>query len=292
VPIITKLIDNKLSTLDAVINQLESIRSETLIQEELKATKLFNANQNVSLEDMSIQFNCFSLSYPSETEEDVMSNNFLVVYSVNNEKPGFIIDKNSRAATLLRRFLGCANKRGEVEIISSSIDTDMLIWLISRVYLHQNQYTVTDGEILTVNNIIGFRGGTTDDITRISAAGNTVLNILSTLSFILESNNLKQTMLRLSYKQNSNIELKLYSNGTVGIETGSYIGEFDDDTNNDLKKAKLYLLVYLVIIPLLCEWYGDNIWNSKKYQEFLREIGESLSKKINEKINEIPSEDE
>ena len=79
---------------------------------------------------------------------------------------------------------------------------------------------------LSLESIKGFRGDTEDSLTKVSASGETVMNIISTLSFLLESKRLYQIKINLGYGCHDNIELQLINNGAVVTEIKEYQGEF------------------------------------------------------------------
>ncbi|ALJ22869.1 hypothetical protein AO203_02195 [Lactobacillus gallinarum] len=45
---------------------------------------------------------------------------------------------------------------------------------------------------LEIDSIIGFKGNTEDSLNKVSATGDGIMNILSTLSFLLESSSLNK----------------------------------------------------------------------------------------------------
>ena len=96
------------------------------------------------------------------------------------------------------------------------------------------------------------------------------MNLISTLSFLLESKRLNQIKLNLSYEDHENISLIL-KNETIAVDLQSYQGKFEhEDKDNTL--AKIYLLVYLEILPILEQEYqidvDDDVWGKDVYIDF------------------------
>ena len=93
---------------------------------------------------------------------------------------------------------------GKGEVIKSSLPftADKFVWMISKIYSGEN---VLEGgseflENLTISTIRGFKGDTEDSLTTISAEGESVMNIISTLSFLIESKNLNQINIDFAYR--------------------------------------------------------------------------------------------
>ena len=80
-------------------------------------------------------------------------------------------------------------------------------------------------ENLVINIIRGFKGDTEDSLTTISAEGESVMNIISTLSFLIESKNLNQINIDLAYRNHTNIGVTLNNKSTVFVSEERYIGE-------------------------------------------------------------------
>lgn len=268
-----------------------------LIQEKL------NKNQTINLNGRNIEFNYIQYRFdkisPDDSdnvlEEDrtVKNDGFIIAYN-DGTKNNYIISKNTGAKSLLRCLLDYT-KRGEIINNSSETSSDFFIWLISRVYLDANAMEVTlssntDESVLEIQSVIGFKGSTDDLLSTVTAKGDSVMNILSTLSFILESKALKQVKIRLQYAEHENIELKIGNNGTIDVDFDKYDGIYEDE-NNFLALSKLLLVVYIEIIPILKQWYSDDKdsgdWNNDKYREFLSNIAAELKGKVDAKINTL-----
>lgn len=112
------------------------------------------------------------------------------------------------------------------------------------------------------------------------------MNVISTLSFILESRRLNQVILNLKYTEHENIRVKLQKN-TVELDR-PYLGEFDSEATNEEIYGKVYLLLYFEILPLLEQEYrmnkADDIWNQKAYIDFLQGVKDTVIEKIENKI--------
>lgn len=256
--------------------------------------KVFAENKTIALNGKNVEFNYIKYSYDQTTVGDVYLEDrvvkregFIIVYS-SGAGINYIIDQNSSAMKLLRRLLSF-NGKNELEKNSFDFSNDFFIWLIYRVYnSNYNIEIAPDEKALKLDAIKGFKGDTEDLQTKVSASGETVMNIISTLSFLLESSNLNQVKLDLNYTGHQNISLVLQK-GTVNASLDDYVGNYEQEDTFELKIAKLYLTIYLEILPMLFQEYntdiGNELWNKDVYITFMKSVGENLTEKIKNKIS-------
>lgn len=287
---------------------IESLIDEVISDEKLtnitwdnwNLQKVFDQNQVILLNGKSIEYNYVKYSYDQTTVGDfsvedrvVRREGFIIVYTAG-AGINYIIDQNSSAMKLLRKLLSF-NGKNELEKNAFGFTNDFFIWLIYRVYnTNYNIEISPDDKVLKLDAIKGFKGDTEDLQTKVSARGETVMNIISTLSFLLESNNLNQVKLDLNYTGHSNISLILQK-GTVYASLDEYIGCFEQEETQELKITKLYLTIYLEILPMLFQEYnsdiGNELWNKEIYIKFLKDVGETLTNKVENKISSLGEED-
>lgn len=236
----------------------------------INVTKAFDKNKTFEFNDKKVEYNLINYTYDSvypgnEPLEDRKSpvNGKIIVYYKSN-KLNYIIDKNTNALTELRWLIGY---KGKLEIAKneSPINSELLIWIISRLFKEENilNINLVDGSdiALVLNSIVGFKGQTDDQISYVSADGDSILNILSTLSFLLESKLLQQIKLRMQLDEHENIEITLKDTKTIAVNINKYDGPFDD-YSKDQKYAEIYLLTYLEIMPMLYSKYQEDMDNS------------------------------
>ena len=247
-----------------------------------------------------INFNFYKISYfrTSNIDNTSTEDNFWIILYTLNQKKYLIINKNSGALTLLRKIFGFKGKN-EITQVPHGIDSRMIIWLISMVYNKIADYSNSD-KTLSIDSINGFKGNTEDLLNTISADGSGIMNILSTLSFLLESSSLKQIRLTLSFGEHKNLELKIDVNNTIESNEDKYRGIFltDENSTADSVVYNQYLLIYNEIIPLIRQWFnesqddeGDNSteeeWLKKFYKKFLLQVSDDLKNKVDEKREEL-----
>lgn len=259
--------------------------------------KLFEQNQKIKLNGDEVEYNMIRFNFDQLTTEIgtvVQKEGFIIVY---HDVTGisYIIDQNSIALKLLRKIMGYSGKN-QIEKNVIELSNDFFTWLIYRVYERKsNIEAVPESKALSLDTIKGFKGATDDMQTKVSADGETVMNIISTLSFLLESRNLSQVKIDLVYTEHKNISLQL-NQGTIKIFFEEYMGKFEDETEKDNKIAKLYLTTYLELVPYLTqEYFSDKeneLWNSTVHKNFLNKVADNLGEKVKEKLQLIQLEDE
>lgn len=286
----TRWHDKYKKSIDEVIEEIEKnceIINNSGQWYDCNIDKLFKTNKEIKLNGKNIQYNCIRFNYTekSDNNEDFHKSNRIIIYSIG-ESINYIIDKNSRSRTFLRRILGY-DKRLEIEKNMPKIDDDLLLWLISRIYLGNTCIETESNNLsdLYLQSIKYFEGDSNDSQTKVMARGESVMNLLSTLSFLLESKCLRNIELELKYSIHQSLNLLLQKE-LISVGTISYNGDLDYD-NEDEKFVKLTLLTYLEIMPIINQEYNlekdsDN-WNEEKYNEFLKVIADDINDKI-EKI--------
>ena len=269
-------------------------RSSGISRENWKIAKVFDENKSIVLLGNTLTYNVIRFSYDKITlygqDANVIPQNGIIIVYSHNGTVNYIIDKNSDAKQVLRKLLSYTG-RNEIDDNGFHFDSDFFLWLINRVYYTNNAIEIAEenGFELELQSIKGFSGDTEDSQTKVSASGESVMNIISTLSFFLESRKLKQIKLDLKYKTHERIELIL-KNGTLEVNLKSYLGSYDED-QADERIAKLYLMAYIEIVPILIQEYRTDIendlWNKECYVKFMNNVADTLKEKIEEKTKAI-----
>lgn len=283
----TRWRDTVVENIDQAIQKLiddvtEEEKVTNIIWENWSIQKCFTDNKTIKLNGKDIKFNYITYAYDqvdtTNENKTARKDGFIIVYSTGYDV-NYIIDQNSYAMKLLRKLLSY-NGRNELERGNFDFSNDFFSWLIYRVYNKNCNIEVflEKEKKLTVDTIKGIKGDTLDLQTQVTASGEAVMNIISTLAFLLESRNFNQIKLDLNYTDHSNVSLALQK-GTVNVLMNEYSGIFEDDTPEE-KIAKAYLLIYLEILPILFQEYytdiGNDVWNEEVYKQFLKSVGETI----------------
>lgn len=303
----TRWIDGQVRTLEEVVQTLlngpiedECSDGTTTIYSNWEICKEFENSATINLNSREIQYNLIRYEYDqvspgSQPIEDrtVKKDGFIIVYATSGTV-NYIINRNTDAMKLLRKML---NYSGKNEILKNAfnIESDFFVWLIRKMYIGESIIATESEKLedLSIDSIKAFKGDTEDFLNKVSAQGESVINIISTLSFLLESKNVNQITVDIQYGEHENIELVLNNKDILSTNMGEYQGCFEVESEN-VSLAKLYLLLYIEIIPILVQQYKseeeDGLWNAQINIEFLKKVASDLSNKVENRIDALESE--
>lgn len=297
----TRWIDVKVEEFDEAVEKMTSViqddeRTNSIYWTNFTSRKILEENNRIELNGEQILYNIIRYGYDqvsaqeNPAEDRVMRKNGFITILKYRGNVYYIVDQNSTAKKLLRKMLGYVGKN-EIEGDNFDFNEDFFVWLVKRVYNLEGEVENTSGDEiknLRLEEIKGIRGNTEDLQTKVATSGESVMNVISTLSFLLESRRLNQVILNFQYTGHENICVKLQKS-TVEL-VRPYIGEFTEDSSEEIS-AKLYLLLYFEILPLLEQEYrlnkNENDWNQEIYVNFLTGIKDTIIDRIEEKIRSL-----
>lgn len=264
----------------------------------LTKSKKFDTTQLVTIDERKISYNVIEFFVdaitPGSDSIEARTQNIrgLIIIFSDGGRVHYLINRNYDALKLLRKLLGYTGKN-EISENNLSFNDDVFMWFVKKVFLDDSTFSFTQtnqNEIkLVINSIIGVRGETRDD-NRLSAQGNTVLNLISTLSFLLESNLLKQIILRIEYTGHENIEVRLNDKGVIAVEINAYSGKYEDYDEYKLK-TELLLLIYLDLLPKLLQVYysekDEDKWSVESKDTFFNLVQNKLIERLEERRTEV-----
>ena len=162
----------------------------------------------------------------------------------------------------------------------------------SKVYGKENTISSENEELsdLIIDSIKGFKGDTEDLLAKVSMSGESVMNIISALSFLIESRNLNQITIALSYRNHMNMEISLNNRNTIGFDEDKYLGELVQVPRHEMI-ATCILSLYMEIVPILLQKYQSdidlNLWGQGKCVSFLEMVADDLNKKVKARIDDL-----
>lgn len=302
----TRWIDTQATSLeDTVVLLCDNVEDDndelSICWKNWHLSKAFPNNETVRISGRDIQYNVIKYNYdqvtviPAPGEDRIIPKSGSIIVYSSGTTINYVIDQNSHASKMLRKLLSY-NGRNELQKDTFEFYNDFFIWLINRVYnrLCTIENTADVALILQLDAIKGFKGDTEDSQTKVSADGEAVMNIISTLSFLLESGKLNQIKLDLNYTNHEKISLILQQS-TVKIDFKPYQGIYEQD-GEDKCMAKLYLLIYLEILPILEQEYrtdlAEGTWKQETYIQFMNSVAGTLNEKIQAKIHSLNGNDQ
>lgn len=260
-------------------------------------SKVFEQNKTITLNDDEIYYNYIKYEYervrPGEEQNELRASRiyntsgFVIIYS-DGTNTQYITNRkgNDGTKTILRRI---NNYSGKLEITFSplQIEEDMFIWMIYRV-LNSRDESLEDDSDLFIRQIIGFKGATTDNLAAVVGTGNRIMNLLSTLAFLFENEQVTMIKPRVEYGEET-VEILLEVNGTIDVDLQNYTGIHLFEEEHE-RNAIVLLMTFLEIIPKIITAYGNAIdpeneeWSPGRKSAFLMGIGETIQEKIREKF--------
>lgn len=299
----TRWVDTKVKSIEDAVNSImednESFSKEgSIVYKNLKKEKKFCETKSTILNNENVQYNMIEFFIDSVTPGDGVEesrttkiNGLILIYKVGDSVK-YLINRNYDALKLLR-ILCDYDGRGEIIEDKTNMSSDMFMWFVKSVYKKENSFSFTQKnqteKDLVIESILGVRSETRDE-NKLSAQGNTVMNLISTLSFILESDKINQLIIRITYANHEVVEIKLTSKGVISCEIDSYSGDYESLETNELT-SNLLLLVYLEIIPNLKQVFYNDIdsgnWNKEQKEAFFQNIKSELVDRLEERSKEL-----
>ena len=179
------------------------------------------------------------------------------------------------------------NYSGQLEIIDEkfSIDSDLFFWVVNKV-IDFPGVQLGDAQNVKIELVTGFKGETDDRLAEIAGSGDRILNLISTLTFLVENENLSRIEMLLCH-QKETYGLKLGINSYLEINAEKYQGRYMKIPDEEMI-PHIVLNAFLVVIPDLLAIYDQEIekgqWDNKIKREFLGNIGETIQKRLQEKL--------
>lgn len=293
----TRWVDRSTDSFNQILERILNFQENGNIEigeKNFEFKKVFPENKTIKLSSKNITFNKINITYDvisdgEQPEEDrtIKRQEFLLLYSTGINV-NYIINKNSGAQTLIRKLNGYTGKN-LIDKNMINLDNNFFIWLINKVYNQDNNIEIFEDENIQINSIKGFKGNTNDLLNKISADGETIMNIISTLSFLLESNNINQIKIDVEYKQHDHIELNLNRKLIIDTDIKDYIGILLEEVDKELALSELLLTIYIELIPKLFQVYQqelrEKVWGQEQYICFIEKVGVDISERIATKIN-------
>lgn len=283
-------------SMDEILNSIFNKKGKAYIDpfnnSELEYDITSTSEDNLELTINSSNFQYRALQYYYEQprkgyETQIMKNDrivshsgMIIVYS-DGIVTQYIINKSTAQAKTTLRFLTENRENNKtVNHVKYEIASDSFFWLINKV--RQNNKVIDSDKNCEVSRILGYAGSGEEKEATISGSGNGVINLVSTLTFLLESPNLK--MIKVRVNMDSNVyEIMLNTNGMVDVDVNKYTGDYLLEAGKD-RDPKIILESMLSIIPTLLDSYDNDIlgkvWNSDIRKEFSTNLVETINEKV------------
>lgn len=263
----------------------------------MSCRSVYENMQKIEINGRDIDFTAYTYKFDqvrknNDDEDQIIQKNGLVILYEISGAVHYIVDQKTYASKLLRKLL---HYNGRKELINENVEIpdDFFPWLVSR-FFYKNDLRIDNTisisntiKVLQLDQICGIKGDTGDLQTKVSTEGESVMDIISTQSFLIESNSLNQLVFSMSYTGHEYIKVRLKKKSLEYIDP--YHGEYlDDESSPNEVISKLYLLLYLEIIPLILhEYYTDlkaGEWNKANYITFIEKLNDDVRSKAADRI--------
>lgn len=248
--------------------------------------KAFSTNEEVKIKGKTFTFNLLSFKYdslitgfedsPIYEERIKQTSGYFIIYT-DGSRTQYIINRGTgpNALSILRKVNNSESNK-IIEAQKFGFKSDFFIWLISKF---KNDNNIDENENITLERVTGFKGSGNENQATLMGAGNDVMNLFSTMSFIIEMDSLTEILAKFKYNKNT-IEVRFYeSNSQIDINIAKYTGEYLRETEN-LKNSLILLHSFILIIPAVINSFNNDEWNKEKENQFSKEILEAVKDKI------------
>lgn len=212
---------------------------------------------------------------------------YIIIYEEDNQVYYCINRTGNPALTILRKFNNIVVEKEVIVEEYYNTTKDFVSWLF---YGDNILNTPFENSELIINKITGFKGNVASKeaiASQISGSGNEVMNALSTLAFMFETEEITYIQLKISYLEEHDLEFGLFINGTLQFELDKYDGNLFFGPEM-VKFAKILVLISTQIYPKLKKQYitlsDTDEWNLKFKIQKIQKIGDLIQKQVSEKV--------
>ncbi|EGQ26748.1 hypothetical protein HMPREF9372_1289 [Sporosarcina newyorkensis 2681] len=255
-------------------------------------SKVYDENQKIIIKGTEFTFNYIKYEYdtvisgqetnPISAERLKKTFGEIVIYT-DGVRTQYLVDKaRGPAALRILRVINNSDKNKIIEAQSFNITEDFFIWLLSRF---MSGSTILDEEnSLKINRITGFKGEGSQKQAILSGSGNEIMNMLSSLSFLVEMDVMTEVEARI-IRGSETLEIRFYSkNSQLDILVESYTGEYMM-LQNEEKTPRVLLNSFIETIPSIMNAYNEDIENDSWTKNSKREFTLGLVDSVREKLN-------
>jgi hypothetical protein len=260
-------------------------------------------NETLNLDSIRVSYSLYKCGVVNSVGKPIT---FSLIIFDEYGKVGFIIEKTSDALRILR-LLFCYGAKDRMVIEqesypSNSYVEEIFFSIINKLYRKQGKVSIDVGnkklnfDLSRLDSVKG-RASTSGSLNSVSTQGNDVINMLSTMSFLLETAMLSDITIALSFNKNKNITVSIHTNNSktnptlisVDVYEKQYSGYLRikehgfQNTDIDFQKlrARLLIIAHLEIIPLVPKALPLKNYSTMKdllNKKIINDLGNELSK--------------
>ncbi|MTV19173.1 hypothetical protein [Staphylococcus delphini] len=300
--------DNSYRSIDEIIENIvnyskwRKVEKDPYTGEDLdySVMKCFEVNQELKIKDNIFKYNYIAFSFetlmkgqennPVAAERKRPTTGFVVVYS-DGERTQYIINRAMGATALsILRKINNSDKHKIIEAKSFEFDSDVFLWLISKF---KNDNKIDELEELVLKRVTGFKGS--GNQATLTGSGNDVMNLFSTLSFIIEMESLKEILVQFQHSRNI-YEIRFFeSNSQIDVKIENYVGDYILHSE-EIRYAVILMHCFIEVIPTVINAYQTDIenkdWGDDKKNDFSNQILKAVKYNIDKVEKTLNDESE
>ncbi|MDQ8564194.1 hypothetical protein Q3F62_13375, partial [Enterococcus faecium] len=262
--------------------------------------KGYEEDQKITIHDTEFSYNYIKYAYdvlitsqetnPISVERLRTVSGTIILYSDGN-RTQYLVDR-ARGGTALRilRVISNAEKNKIIAAQPFDFSEDFFIWLIAK-FMNDDK-VIDEEESIVISRIIGFKGEGSQKQAVLSGSGNEVMNLLSSLSFLIEMDVMTEIEVRIEHESET-FEFRFFSkNSQIDVLLDNYSGQYMMEIN-EIKNPKILLSSFIDIIPSIINGYSEDIQNKEWTKDSKRKFILGLVDSVKEKLEGLyPSEEQ
>lgn len=262
--------------------------------------KGYEEDQKITIHDTEFSYNYIKYAYdvlitsqetnPISVERLRTVSGTIILYSDGN-RTQYLVDR-ARGGTALRilRVISNAEKNKIIAAQPFDFSEDFFIWLIAK-FMNDDK-VIDEEESIVISRIIGFKGEGSQKQAVLSGSGNEVMNLLSSLSFLIEMDVMTEIEVRIEHESET-FEFRFFSkNSQIDVLLDNYSGQYMMEIN-EIKNPKILLSSFIDIIPSIINGYSEDIKNKEWTKDSKRKFILGLVDSVKEKLEGLyPSEEQ
>ena len=207
----------------------------------------------------------------------------IVIYSDEN-RTQYISDRGrgQRAKRTLRLITGAPEDKQIEEAPFFIIPDDFFDWLIFRFMTDKK--ILDEDENLILNQISGFKGQGLEKQATLSGNGNEIMNLFSSMAFLLESDELTEIEINLT-KSGETYVIRFYSkNSQIDTNFSQYTGIEMFNIDEKDRHARILLNIFIDIISSVEIAFNNDIEDDEWNKEIREGLKETIAQSIMDRL--------
>ncbi|MEI1230765.1 hypothetical protein [Enterococcus mundtii] len=261
-----------------------------------RITKAFPKNESIQLDNETVEYNFLEFQFErvrnseksnSNREKRIKIEDYEIIIYSHKNKVKYIVNRGYAPLTLsvLRKLHGYEGKHEIKAETIGGIKSDLFIWLVYNL-IENPSLPLGVNSNLYLKSLTGFMGKTEDKINTIQGTGKRILNMLTTLLFLFENQNISKVNLEIK-EDDHFYDITLGEESFIDVSITDYEGPYMFGIE-EIVKSRILLRSFIELIPNLIKIFSYEQtppranWSEKKERAFFNEIGKTIKRNITE----------